>query len=371
MSAVAANPGGAPAAGRAPAAVGGRARRRGGRGPRHRHAWSSPTPTSRSTSPPRPRSGPAGATRSRAEAWPGGTASTRPAPPRRSPRADDARLLDTTGRASRTWSRRCSRGCDPTAGPTDGAPGTGAPTFAARPPPDRRLPGLPGPSSAALVGGCGSGPLVTGRRPTCPTEGPVILAPVHRSFADFGFAALSPGASSSSWPRTSLWKQPAAGPPAARPRGLPGPPRVGRPRGPAPRRGGAAAGARCWSCSPRAPARRAPRSTTLLEGAAFLAARTGAPDRARSGIGNSDRAMPKGSEDPQAPADHAWSSASRIAAARAQRAGPGLAQPRCTPPPRSCAQRIQAVYDLARPEPSAGPAPLSAPGARCAARPPA
>ena len=85
---------------------------------------------------------------------------------------------------------------------------------------------------------------------------------------------------------------------AAHRRRLPGTSGVRRPRGApsAPRR--CCARDRCSCCSPRAPGGRARSIEDLMEGAAFLSARTGAPI-VPVGIGGSDLAMPKGSAIPK------------------------------------------------------------------------
>ena len=81
-----------------------------------------------------------------------------------------------------------------------------------------------------------------------PTEGPVILAPVHRSFADFGFAAFVTDRKLFFMAKDDLWREPLAGgscSPSAPSRSTGSLP-TGRPSG-GPRR--CCGRARCWSCS--------------------------------------------------------------------------------------------------------------------------
>ena len=131
--------------------------------------------------------------------WPGGTASTPPGRRRRSSRPKTPTCSTPPGAAWRTSSRRCCRGCEPGrhrrpdprrgGGRGPGAPGRPGPGggLRARSPPD------PGYRICRAIFRAilwvWFRPRVTGRA-NVPAEGPVILAPVHRSFADFGFTAF-------------------------------------------------------------------------------------------------------------------------------------------------------------------------------------
>ena len=136
--------------------------------------------------------------------------------------------------------------------------------------------------------------------PTRPTEGPVIMAPVHRSFADFGFATFV------TRPEALLHGQgrdvevQAARAAAPHPGRLPRPPRSP----PTARR--CATRKRCSGAGqvlvlfPEGTRQEGPEVQRALEGAAFLAARTGAPI-----VPARDRQLrpgdAQGLEDPQAP----------------------------------------------------------------------
>jgi 1-acyl-sn-glycerol-3-phosphate acyltransferase len=139
-------------------------------------------------------------------------------------------------------------------------------------------------------------PKVTGREHV-PPEGPVILAPVHRSFADFGFAAFVTERKLFFMTKDSLWKKPLLG-------------RLLLTLGAFPvhresadrealrhaeevlRRG------QVLVLFPEGTRQEGAQVNDLLEGAAFLAARTGA-SIVPVGIGNSDVAMPKGKKIPK------------------------------------------------------------------------
>ena len=66
-------------------------------------------------------------------------------------------------------------------------------------------------------------PKVVGRE-HIPTTGAAILAPVHRSFADFGFAAFCTDRKLFFMTKDEMWKQQVAGEAAPHRRGFPGPP---------------------------------------------------------------------------------------------------------------------------------------------------
>jgi len=134
-------------------------------------------------------------------------------------------------------------------------------------------------------------PKVTGRE-NIPVDGPVILAPVHRSFADFGFSAFVTRRKLFFMAKDSLWKHRFLG-------------RLLLTLGAFPvhresadrealahaeevlRRG------EMLVLFPEGMRQEGPVVGELLEGAAFLAARTGARI-VPIGIGHSDEAMPKG-----------------------------------------------------------------------------
>ena len=84
-------------------------------------------------------------------------------------------------------------------------------------------------------------PRVVGQE-NVPATGPVILAPVHRSFADFGFTAFCTDRKLFFMAKDSLWKNQWLGTAAALRRRLPRAPGVGRPRGAATGRRGPRAG---------------------------------------------------------------------------------------------------------------------------------
>ena len=138
---------------------------------------------------------------------------------------------------------------------------------------------------------------------------------------------------------------PAAGPAPARPRGLPGSPRVGRPLGPAPRRGGPAPGAGAGDV-PRGhpPGGRARRRSA---GGGGL---PGGPDRGGARPGRHRQLRPghaQGAPHPQAPEDPGGGGRAHATPPSAARAG-GWPAAGSTPPPPSSAERIQHVYDQAR-----------------------
>ncbi len=139
-------------------------------------------------------------------------------------------------------------------------------------------------------------PAVVGRS-RCPTEGPVIIAPVHRSFADFSFTTFVTRRKLFFMAKDSLWKSKPLG-------------RLLLTLGAFPvhresadrsalrnaeevlRRG------QVLVLFPEGTRQEGTEIAELLEGAAFLAARTGATI-VPLGIGNSERSMPKGSRIPK------------------------------------------------------------------------
>lgn len=187
-------------------------------------------------------------------------------------------------------------------------------------------------------------PRIIGREHV-PASGPVILAPVHRSFADFGFAAFVTDRKIFFMAKDSLWKSRLLG-------------RVLVALGAFPvhresadreavrhaeevlRRGEALV------LFPEGTRQEGPVVADLLEGASFLAARTGAAI-VPIGIGNSDRAMAKGTTIPkplritvvvgEALPPPVRSERGRVSRAAVKRGTEELRE------------RIQAVYDEARP----------------------
>lgn len=186
-------------------------------------------------------------------------------------------------------------------------------------------------------------PQVTGRQHV-PSEGPVILAPVHRSFADFGFNAFVTRRKLFFMAKDELWKSKWLG-------------RLLITLGVFPvhresadrealrhaeevlRRG------QVLVLFPEGTRQEGPQVTELAEGAAFLAARTGARI-VPVGIGNSDRAMPKGSRIPKP-------LRIRVVVGEAldppERSGGGrVSRSRVHATTEELRERIQQVYDQAR-----------------------
>ena len=139
-------------------------------------------------------------------------------------------------------------------------------------------------------------PKVTGREHV-PETGPVILAPVHRSFADFGFAAFCTDRKLFFMTKDEMWNNKYLGKlllsvgafpvhrESADREALQRAEEVLRKDSP-------------LVLFPEGHAREGPVIKDLMEGAAFLSARTGAPI-VPIGIGGSDLAMPKGSAIPK------------------------------------------------------------------------
>lgn len=139
-------------------------------------------------------------------------------------------------------------------------------------------------------------PVVTGRA-RVPAEGPVILAPVHRSFADFAFNAFVTDrklffmAKDSLWERRPLgWLLSSLG---AFPVHRESADREALRRAEEVLRAG-----QVLVLFPEGTRQEGPEVAPLHEGAAFLAARTGATV-VPVGIGGSDLAMPKGRRIPK------------------------------------------------------------------------
>jgi 1-acyl-sn-glycerol-3-phosphate acyltransferase len=139
-------------------------------------------------------------------------------------------------------------------------------------------------------------PKITGKE-NMPKQGAMILAPVHRSFADFGFAAFLTRRKLFFMAKDNLWK--------SRPLGrllltLGAFPihRESADRESLQRAETVLAMGEPLVLFPEGQRQEGTQVQELLEGAAFLAARTGAVI-VPIGIGNSDRAMPKGSKIPK------------------------------------------------------------------------
>jgi 1-acyl-sn-glycerol-3-phosphate acyltransferase len=130
-----------------------------------------------------------------------------------------------------------------------------------------------------------------------PATGPVILAPVHRSFADFGFAAFCTPRKLFFMTKDEMWKHKALGKwllsVGAFPVHRESADREALQRAEEVlKRGGALV------LFPEGTRRAGREIVDLMEGATFLAARTDAPI-VPIGIGGSDLAMPKGSTIPK------------------------------------------------------------------------
>ena len=134
-------------------------------------------------------------------------------------------------------------------------------------------------------------PLVAGRD-NVPPSGPVILAPVHRSFADFAFSAFLTRRKLFFMAKDDLWKSAALGRlllvlgcfPVHR---------EGADREAMRRAESVLERGQVLVLFPEGTRKEGPRIESLHEGAAFLAARTGAA-MVPVGIAGSDVAMPKG-----------------------------------------------------------------------------
>jgi 1-acyl-sn-glycerol-3-phosphate acyltransferase len=139
-------------------------------------------------------------------------------------------------------------------------------------------------------------PKVVGREHV-PVSGPVILAPVHRSFADFGFASFCTDRKLFFMTKDEMWKNKWLGrwllSVGAFPVHRESADREALQRAEEVLRQG-----QVLVLFPEGTRRAGPVVEDLMEGAAFLSARTGAPI-VPIGIGGSDLAMPKGSTIPR------------------------------------------------------------------------
>jgi 1-acyl-sn-glycerol-3-phosphate acyltransferase len=186
-------------------------------------------------------------------------------------------------------------------------------------------------------------PKVTGRE-HIPDTGPVILAPVHRSFADFGFAAFCTDRKLFFMTKDEMWKNKWLGKLLLSVGAFP----VHRESADreALQRAEEVLRKDCpLVLFPEGTRREGPVIKDLMEGAAFLSARTEAPI-VPIGIGGSDLAMPKGSAIPkprtiQVVIGPAIPPPARTGGGRVSRSSVHAATEALVP-------KLQAVYDEAR-----------------------
>ncbi len=186
-------------------------------------------------------------------------------------------------------------------------------------------------------------PKVVGRQ-HIPPSGPVILAPVHRSFADFGFAAFCTRRKLFFMTKDEMWKHKWLGKwllsVGAFPVHRESADREALQRAEEVLRQGGV-----LVLFPEGTRRSGPVIEDLMEGATFLSARTGAPV-VPIGIGGSDLAMPKGSTIPkpytiQVVIGPALPPPPRTGGGRVSRSAVHAAT-------EELEERLQAVYDEAR-----------------------
>ena len=139
-------------------------------------------------------------------------------------------------------------------------------------------------------------PKVVGRE-NVPATGPVILAPVHRSFADFGFAAFCTDRKLFFMTKDEMWKNKWLGKLLLSVGAFPVH-RESADREALQRAEEVLRKGEVLVLFPEGTRRAGPVVEDLMEGAAFLSARTGAPI-VPIGIGGSDLSMPKGSHVPK------------------------------------------------------------------------
>jgi 1-acyl-sn-glycerol-3-phosphate acyltransferase len=186
-------------------------------------------------------------------------------------------------------------------------------------------------------------PVVTGRA-NVPAEGPVIIAPVHRSFADFGFSSFLTTRKLFFMAKDDLWHSRILG-------------RVLLALGAFPVHRASADREALRNAEevlrlgqvlvlfPEGTRQEGPEVQELLEGAAFLAARTGA-QIVPVGIGGSDRAMPKGSVIPKPLRVSVVVGPPLPPPARSE--GGRVSRSRVHATTEELHRRIQEAYDLAR-----------------------
>jgi 1-acyl-sn-glycerol-3-phosphate acyltransferase len=134
-------------------------------------------------------------------------------------------------------------------------------------------------------------PKVVGKE-RVPSSGPVILAPVHRSFADFGFTAFCTRRKLFFMTKDSMWERKWLGRLLLYVGAFPVH-RESADREALQRAEEVLKRGECLVLFPEGTRRQGAVIENLMEGAAFLSARTGAPI-VPIGIGGSDLAMPKG-----------------------------------------------------------------------------
>ncbi|HVT42512.1 MAG TPA: lysophospholipid acyltransferase family protein [Acidimicrobiales bacterium] len=139
-------------------------------------------------------------------------------------------------------------------------------------------------------------PKVTGKE-HIPATGPVILAPVHRSFADFAFSAFCTDRKLFFMTKDEMWKNKWLGKLLLTVGAFPVH-RESADREALQRAEEVLRQGQVLVLFPEGTRREGPVIGDLMEGAAFLSARTGAPI-VPVGIGGSDLAMPKGSALPK------------------------------------------------------------------------
>jgi 1-acyl-sn-glycerol-3-phosphate acyltransferase len=186
-------------------------------------------------------------------------------------------------------------------------------------------------------------PRVTGRE-NVPASGPVILAPVHRSFADFGFTAFCTDRKLFFMAKDSLWKNPWLGRLLFYVGAFPVH-RESADREALQRAEEVLARGQCLVLFPEGTRREGPVIENLMEGAAFLSARTGAPI-VPIGIGASDLSMPKGSAIPKpytiaVEIGPALPAPARTGGGRVSRSAVHAAT-------ETLVEKLQAVYDVAK-----------------------
>jgi 1-acyl-sn-glycerol-3-phosphate acyltransferase len=130
-----------------------------------------------------------------------------------------------------------------------------------------------------------------------PSTGPVILAPVHRSFADFGFTSFCTKRKLFFMTKDSMWKNKNLGKLLLYVGAFPVH-RESADREALQRAEEVLKSGQVLVLFPEGTRREGPTIEDLMEGATFLSARTGAPI-VPIGIGASDLAMPKGSAIPK------------------------------------------------------------------------
>jgi 1-acyl-sn-glycerol-3-phosphate acyltransferase len=186
-------------------------------------------------------------------------------------------------------------------------------------------------------------PKVVGRE-NIPATGPAILAPVHRSFADFGFAAFCTERKLFFMTKDEMWKNKWLGKLLLTVGAFPVH-RESADREALQRAEEVLQRGELLVLFPEGTRRQGRDVEDLMEGATFLSARTGAPI-VPIGIGGSDLAMPKGSTIPkphtiQVVIGPAIPPPERTAGGRVSRSAVRAATDALVP-------RLQAVYDEAR-----------------------